>query len=1091
GSYTGPTCYSSLKCQSRIKTTFSDSAKPEREPKIRNDTASTPDAVEIIQTKQGTWRTYDVTDGLPGEPYCLLQDKDGYLWIGTTAGLCRYDGAEFVIYTTAHGLAGNRVWALCEDDQGYLWIGTTTGLCRYDGTEFVIYAAIHELADNYARRVLCKDDQGKIWIGTDHGLCCFDGDRFTTYTTTDGLLDDAVFALCSGSQGRIWIVTDRGLSCFDGQQFMTYNIDVTPWSTICEDSHGRLWITSAYKGKGVYCFDGQQFKTYTSDDGLVGKQNIFMAVYEDHQGRLWFGGWDGVSCFDGNRFVNYTAADGLWSAPVFGITEDQEGQMWFAHGRFVGLSCFDTETAQLLTDQSAPWVSTQDRNGRIWFSGGSDVCGIQLDLTSSEVQQRRLPYAGVTDLLADSIDRLWIREYPGRLYRYDSSDAAWEAAGGETSPEPLYFTNDDFGGWLLEAKDGTVWIAEAPGVLSHFDPELPEGMEFFDSIDIPLRTERPQFEDSQGRLWIGTTQGGAGLLCWDGNELITYTQENGLPGNDIASVVEDDSGRIWVGTTQGLCCFDGEQFITYSEEYGLRELHHWCSVKDASGQLWFATRGGIYRHDGKHFQWLTEADGLPSNNVTGLLPQSDGSMIICTLRGVVRYQSTATIPPHVEIREVVADQVYQNPEELELTTTETRLLTISYHALSLNTRKMRYSYILEGHDQALEKPEWKETWDTQVRYENLPMGEYTFKVIAINRDLVPSETPATMKLVVVHDPRDVSISVLQTEVSYLRREAGMKYDFENIIGQSDGIRQVHALMERAIDSGLTVLITGETGTGKELVAKAIHYNSERKDGPLKDRNCGAMPKDLLASDLFGHRKGAFTGANEEKVGLFEAASGGTLLLDEVTEMPQDTQAYLLRVLEERKVQRIGEHISRDVDVRIIAMTNRDLMKEVAEDRFRRDLYYRLSVFPIHVPPLRERLEDIPVLAEHFLQEYSEEQEKELDGFAPDVFDSFKSYTWPGNVRELRNAVRRAAALAEEGKQIQTYHFLPDTTQEESQVQEALSKQAGYKESVDRFRRRFIEEILHETDGNRSETARRLGMDRSNLRSLMKRLGIKG
>jgi transcriptional regulator with GAF, ATPase, and Fis domain len=191
------------------------------------------------------------------------------------------------------------------------------------------------------------------------------------------------------------------------------------------------------------------------------------------------------------------------------------------------------------------------------------------------------------------------------------------------------------------------------------------------------------------------------------------------------------------------------------------------------------------------------------------------------------------------------------------------------------------------------------------------------------------------------------------------------------------------------------------------------------------------------------------------------------------------------VLEERKVQRLGEHTSRDVDVRIIAMANRDLFGEVEAGRFREDLYYRLSEFPIHMPPLRERPEDISLLAEYFLQDI----EKELGGFAADVFEMLQSYPWPGNVRELRNAIRRAAALVEEGGCIRTYHFASQITHGESLVQEILSEQAGYSESVDRFRRRLIEEALRESEGNRSEAARMLGMHRPNLVALIKRLGI--
>ena len=254
-----------------------------------------------------------------------------------------------------------------------------------------------------------------------------------------------------------------------------------------------------------------------------------------------------------------------------------------------------------------------------------------------------------------------------------------------------------------------------------------------------------------------------------------------------------------------------------------------------------------------------------------------------------------------------------------------------------------------------------------------------------------------------------------------------KYHFENIIGDSDAIKGVFALMEQAIDSDSDALITGETGTGKELVATEIHYNSSRKDKPLLAYNCGATPKKLVASILFGHQKGAFTEAIEDKIGIFEAASGGTVILDEVGDTPLDVQPSLFRVLEEREVQRLGETTRRDVNVRVIAITNRNLTGEVEAGRFREELYSRLNRFHIHLPPLRERLEDIPLLAEHFYQEACRQTARDLDDFAPDVLGMLQGYHWPGNVRELRNAIHRACVLVEEGLRIQMHHFSSQIT----------------------------------------------------------------
>jgi transcriptional regulator with GAF, ATPase, and Fis domain len=249
-----------------------------------------------------------------------------------------------------------------------------------------------------------------------------------------------------------------------------------------------------------------------------------------------------------------------------------------------------------------------------------------------------------------------------------------------------------------------------------------------------------------------------------------------------------------------------------------------------------------------------------------------------------------------------------------------------------------------------------------------------------------------------------------------------KHRFSNIIGASDSIKEVFALMEKAIDSGSDVLITGETGTGKELAAREIHHNSPRNEHPLLVCNCSAVPGDVLLNQLFGHCKGAFPDATEDKMGLFEAAEGSTLILDEIDAVPRDIQPSLLRVLDERKVQRLGETTFRSIDVRVIAITSRDLPKLVETGRFLFDLCTRLKVFEIHLPPLRERSGDIPLLVEHFYEEAGRQLRKVLAGFAPDALEALARYPWPGNVRELRSVIRRAYALAGAGERIQTHHL---------------------------------------------------------------------
>ena len=261
------------------------------------------------------------------------------------------------------------------------------------------------------------------------------------------------------------------------------------------------------------------------------------------------------------------------------------------------------------------------------------------------------------------------------------------------------------------------------------------------------------------------------------------------------------------------------------------------------------------------------------------------------------------------------------------------------------------------------------------------------------------------------------------EAGYLRRELRRLTGLDNIIGQSPNMRAIFDMIQTVAPQTSRVLITGESGTGKELVARAIHENSVRAQAPFITINCGAFPETLLESELFGYMKGAFTGANENRQGLFQAAHGGTLFMDEIGNMSLTMQVKLYRVLQEGKVRPIGSTEESNIDVRIIAATNKEFEKEIAEGRFREDLYYRLNVIPIQVPPLRERREDIPLLARHFLERFRKTMEKPIDAILPEAMTRLESYDWPGNVRELENTMERAVAL-ETGREI-SLKVLPD------------------------------------------------------------------
>ena len=341
--------------------------------------------------------------------------------------------------------------------------------------------------------------------------------------------------------------------------------------------------------------------------------------------------------------------------------------------------------------------------------------------------------------------------------------------------------------------------------------------------------------------------------------------------------------------------------------------------------------------------------------------------------------------------------------------------------------------------------------------------------------------------------RELTASLMRENVE-LKREVEGQYKFDQIVGRSPAMQKTFDLLTRVIDSSTTVIVTGETGTGKELIARALHYNSPRRSKQFVAQNCGALMENLLESELFGHRKGAFTGAVEDKKGLFEVADGGTIFLDEIGDMPAPIQVRLLRVLQDGEIKRVGDAVARKVDVRVISATNRDLEKSVKEKQFREDLFYRLYVFPIHVPPLRERKEDIAPLVDHFIRKYVAQDGREVPGISADALDLLTAYDFPGNVRELENEIQRALALVGNGRTIMVdalsdkivRHRPGMNAPEEGGAEEGAPQEwtGTLKDRVLSFERSVIVRALDRNGWNRTRTAKQLGIS---LRPFMEKL----
>ncbi len=330
---------------------------------------------------------------------------------------------------------------------------------------------------------------------------------------------------------------------------------------------------------------------------------------------------------------------------------------------------------------------------------------------------------------------------------------------------------------------------------------------------------------------------------------------------------------------------------------------------------------------------------------------------------------------------------------------------------------------------------------------------------------------------------------LLLENKLLRQQIDKRYNFNNIIGQSKPMQSIYAMVKQISSAPTNVLITGPSGTGKELIARAIHSNSDRADKPFIPVNCGAIPENLYESEFFGYKKGAFTGANADHDGLFKAANTGTLFLDEIADLPEHVQVKLLRVLQEKEIRPVGSTSSIKVDVRVLAATNKDLLEEVNEGRFREDLYYRLNVVELKLPPLSERKDDIPLLVNFFIQKYNEDLKRKIKGVDNNAMKALLNYSWKGNLRELENIIERAILLCT--TDYISINDLPSYFKtEDDAIKQSENFPGNLSDALESFEKQHITNVLNEVNWNRTEAAKVLGIDTSTLYRKMMKLSIK-
>lgn len=986
--------------------------------------------------RQGLWHTLSVRDGLPSSQVLkLLQDRSGRLWVATYgAGVCCYDGAYFHTFSTAEGLAQDQVISLLEDRQGHLWFGTESrGLSRWDGEELETFTRADGLAEGRIEYLL-EDRQGRLWLwGYQGALSCIENGRFRTFGQQDGLVCAQVTSVLEDRQGNLWLGTwGSGLYRWDGHHFAplaaAQGLAEAQVRCLLEDRQGNLWIGT--ESQGVSRWDGSSFTSFTTAAGLVADQVCAMGL--DAAGGLWLiGKGRGLSRWDGQGWQRLGEDEVEVTEGFTAIHGDQRGQLWFSLGD-AGICCFDGARFQTFTTAQGLGHNQvrcllEDRQGSLWagtWGGGLSRCDQQHLKTFTTAQG--LGHNRVEALLEDRQGNLWAATWGGGASRWDGRRFCTFTAADGLAADHLWS--------LYEDREDRLWFGTFGGGVSCWDGHQFKTLTTAEGLG--HNSVWCIFQDQAGRLWFGTQGGGAS--CWDGVQFKTLTTAEGLPDNHVWAIAEDAGGALWFSTFQsGVSRYEGGRFCQFTTADGLAHDQVWCMMKDRRGQMWFGTwGGGVSRWDGHRFTTFAKQDGLADNNVRAIwedregqlwfgtyggglsrwdglvfqtlsrqdglvhdavqavLQDREGYFWIATEDGITRYTPPRTLPT-VQLRALIADQRYGPVAAATISATQ-RFVLFEFQGASLTTAPDQFIYVyrlLGVH------VEWRVTGQRQAEYRDLPTGDYTFQVRAVDKDLNYS-APADTQLSVVPDTSQDRLAALQAEL-------GQVLGLGQFIGRSRALEEVVSQLHVAAPSEVAVLILGETGTGKGLAARAIHYLSPRREGPFIQVNCGALPEGLVASELFGHEKGAFTGATNRKLGRFELADGGTLFLDEIGDLPLDSQRVLLQVLQDGTFQRVGGQQTLRVDVRVVAATNRDLKEAMRRGQFREDLFYRLSVFVLELPPLRRRREDLPLLVHHFAEQFARHLHRPVPRIEAEVLDYLAAYDWPGNVRELEHLVQRA------------------------------------------------------------------------------------
>ncbi|MGE0102910.1 MAG: sigma 54-interacting transcriptional regulator [Blastocatellales bacterium] len=1067
----------------------------------------------LIRYREGNLTTYKSIGGIPLTPAINIKEtSDGSFWVASHYGLFRFRDEQFTAYATydyriksevpgydqpldnlvyfiyedsgrtcfltpagisiledgkivpfqkIEGLRdlfrkGERVQCLIRDREGNLWIGNVGfGLSRFKVAPIVSYTAENGLSD-LGFETIYGDVEGNLWMG---GPLLYRR-RGTEITSFAGLID--IRSIYRDRSGALWTGLQNGLYRFINGQItsvgMTRNmLPHMPIHTIFEDRAGQLWMgaeTSPLATGGLFLFRNGDFIPFRTNDGLA--SNDVRIIAQDLDGALWIGTTNGLSRLKDGKFTSYTTANGLSHNSIREIHIEKDGALWigtyggglnrFKDGRFVAITrndgLFDNIVSRILTDD----------HGNFWMSCNRGI------------------YRTNLKELNDFADGK-IKAVNSVAYGIDDGMKSSETNGGN---QPA--------GWRTD--DGRLWFPTLRGV-AVVDPKR------FNSMPPPVIIER---------------------LLADASPLDVYAPAPVQPGNGDLEIQY---------TSLNLTAPEKARFRYRLEGYdenwidaGTRRTAYYTGVPPGSYTFHViaANGDGVWNETGARIEFRLLPHFYQTWWFYGLCALAAGFLAFGAYRLRVRQLVSRTAELETKVAErtgMIAEQSHklelaneqlahaniqlnQSNDDLLSTLNQLRL------GVLITDRNGRVNFISEtaetllGHSKNdLAERDWSEALPLKATdLENL---RSIVMLPQEQRTKLPVHLQGAggrnywMEIEALDDPRDPARRIFclydVSEIYDLRSLLADKAGFHDMIGDSPVMQIVYKQIQDVAQFESTVLIDGETGTGKELAARAIHYAGPRRTGPFIALNCAGLTESLVNSQLFGHKRGAFTGAVSDQIGVFEAANGGTLFLDEIGDIPASVQTSLLRVLQEREIARIGESKPRKIDVRVIAATHRDLNQEVSAGNFRQDLLYRIRVTRIHLPALRERLDDIPLLVAWFLSQSRTSNGTSAQEISQDAMERLMHYDWPGNIRELKSAVEAAIIHCTSG--IIQYDDLP------AEITHGAVHAASTPPlpATDQERIKLIQDALGKTYGNRAAAARLLGVSRSTLYNWLKELGL--